>query len=49
MTLRRIERELDIAYFIKNQIIFNNLIKAITTKRERSIAKQNFRLVVNLT
>ncbi len=40
--LRRIERELDIARFIRKQIAITAIIKALTTKAERNFLKHNY-------
>ena len=44
--LRRINRELDIVHFLRKQIIFETIIKAMTTKYERFLARKNYRLMV---
>ena len=44
--LRRIERELDVARFIKKQLALTAIIKALTTKTERNYLKQNYRFMV---
>ena len=44
--LRRIERELDVAYFIRKQMIFAGLIKALTTKLQRQLARRRYSLIV---
>jgi hypothetical protein len=45
--LRRIERELDVVHFIKKQLITAALIKALTTKRERNVAKRHHTLTIS--
>ncbi len=40
MGLRRIERELDVARFIKKQMKITAIIKALTTKEERNCLKK---------
>jgi hypothetical protein len=44
--LRRINRELDVANFLRKQITMTALIKALTTKVERSFLKNNFRFML---
>ena len=44
--LHRIEKELDVVYFIRKQLMHTALIKAMTTKRERSLAKRHRSLVI---
>ncbi len=42
MGLRRIERELDVARFIKKQMALAAIIKALTTKDERKYLQNNY-------
>ena len=44
--LRRIERELDVARFIRKQLAMTAIIKALTTKAERNCLKQNYRFML---
>jgi hypothetical protein len=45
--LRRIERELDVVRFLRKQFIMTALLKALTTKRERMLAKRHHSLVIS--
>jgi hypothetical protein len=44
--LRRINRELDVANFIRKQITLTALLKALTTKAERNCLKNNYRFML---
>ena len=44
--LRRIDRELDIVYFIRKQFVLNAIIKALTTPLQRGLARRQFSLIV---
>jgi hypothetical protein len=44
---RRIERELDIVYFLRKQLTFEAILHAMTTKYQRSLARQNYRLKIS--
>jgi hypothetical protein len=44
---RRIERELDITRFIRNQLILSAIIRSNTSKKERALARRNYRLIVD--
>jgi hypothetical protein len=44
---RRIERELDITRFIRNQSIIRAILRSKTTKKERALARRNYRLIVD--
>ncbi len=44
--LRRIERELDVARFIRKQLATTAIINALTTKNERIYLKRNYRLML---
>ena len=44
--MRRIERELDVARFIRKQIAMSAIIKALTTKAERIYLKNNYRFML---
>jgi len=46
---RRIERQLDMVHFLRQQITLNAIIRAKTTKVERKLARRNFKLVVGDT
>lgn len=43
---RRVERELDVVYFIRKQLILGALIKAMTTKLQRNLAKRQYGLIL---
>lgn len=45
--MRRIDRELDIARFVRNQILLSGIIKALTTRDQRQIAKRRYALILN--
>ena len=49
MGMRRVHWELDIAYFIKKQLIISSIIRALTTKEQRGIAKKNYALFLKKT
>ena len=44
---RRIERELDITRFIRNQYILRAIIRSKTSKKERALARRTYRLIVD--
>ena len=44
--LRRIERELDVARFIRKQLATTAIINALTTKNERNYLKRNYRFML---
>ena len=44
--LRRIEREIDIVRFIRNQITLTTIIKAMTSKAERNVVRNSYRFMV---
>jgi hypothetical protein len=44
--LRRIEREIDIVRYIRNQITLTTIIKAMTSKSERTAVRNSFRFMV---
>lgn len=44
--LRRIEREMDIVYFLRKQFILNALIKSLTTKSHRRLARRQYEFMV---
>ena len=44
---RRIEREMDITRFIRNQYILRAIIRSKTSKKERALARRNYRLIVD--
>ena len=44
--LRRIERELDVTRFIRNQLKIQAIINALTTKKERVFLKHNYRFML---
>jgi len=43
--VKRMERELDIAHFIRNQILLRSYIRAGTTKNARLLARHNYALM----
>lgn len=46
MGLRRIERELDLVRFIRNQITLTTIVKAMTSKQERNGVRNSFRFML---
>jgi len=44
---RRIDRELDIIYFLKKQMMVSALLNSITTKNQRVLARKNYRFKIN--
>ena len=46
MGLRRMERELDIVYFMRKQFVLNSIIRALTTKVQRGLARRQYSLIV---
>jgi hypothetical protein len=40
--MRRVDRELDIVYFIRKSLMLTAVLKAHTTKKQRSLAYQNY-------
>ena len=44
--MRRIERELDVTRFIRNQLKIQAVINALTTKKERVYLKHNYRFML---
>ncbi len=48
VALRRIERELDLARFIRDQMKMTAIIKALTTKAERNYLKHNYRFMLEM-
>ena len=44
--LRRIERELDLVRFIRNQITLTTIVKAMTSKQERNGVRNSFRFML---
>lgn len=45
--LRRIERELDIIYFIRNQLAMKVMIKAMSTKLARRLSRRSYSLILD--
>ena len=46
MGLRRIERELDLVRFVRNQITLTTIVKAMTSKQERNGVRNSFRFML---
>lgn len=44
---RRIDRELDIIYFLKKQMMLSAVINALTSKNQRVLARRNYRFKIN--
>ena len=45
--MRRIERELDIVYFLRKQFEMRAFIKALSSKNARSLARRQQSLIIN--
>jgi hypothetical protein len=45
--MRRIERELDIVYLIRNQLAIKAIIRALSTKLARRLAFKNYSLIID--
>jgi hypothetical protein len=44
---RRIERELDLTYFIRKQLVTSAILHALTTKSQRFLARKNYRVTLS--
>ena len=49
VALRRIERELDIENFIKSNFEMKTLLRALTTKYQREMARNSYKFIVGET
>ena len=44
---RRIDRELDLTYFIRKQLMTSAILNALTSKQERVLVRKNYRLTLS--